>query len=262
MACCKDAAEFFPQMMKTMRWSEGETVLDFGCGNGNSTCKYILPEVQSRNGKLYGIDRAQNHVDQAKEKYPDGNWICGDFMDESALNGIKFDKIFSMHVLNYFTDLDHIRKGLTRHLDLLKPGGQIGSVILTANTMVFQVCKSVAEKHKELLKNTAMTDWTKFEEGKGEETFTRIFEGAGFAVKDLRLLSGREFTIENLDCFLDHMLSFNPFLNEGSVVDDLKDTLKKEHRKALTDAVGAAEDANSIACKYEIVYVVAEKPEQ
>ncbi|CAL8124487.1 unnamed protein product [Orchesella dallaii] len=204
MACCKDAAEFFPQMMKNMRWSEGETVLDFGCGNGGSTCKYILPEVQSHNGKF---------------------------------------------------------KGLSRHLELLKPGGQIGSVLLTSNTMVFQACRAVAEKRKEHMVNVGMADWTKFEEGKGEETFNRIFKDAGFIVKDLRLLSGREFTIENLDHFKNHMCGFNPFLKK-EVSDDLKETLKEEHKQAMLDLVGAANDANTIDCKYEIVYVVAEKPAQ
>ncbi|CAL8124491.1 unnamed protein product [Orchesella dallaii] len=248
MACCKDAAESFPQMMKNMRWSEGEAVLDFGCGNGGSTCKYILPEFQ-------------NHLDQAKEKCPEVNWVNGDFMDKSVLNGVKFDKIFSMYVLNYFTDLEDINKGLSRHLKLLKPGGQIGSVLLTSNTMVFQACRAVAEKRKEHMVNVGMADWTKFEEGKGEDTFNRIFKDAGFIVKDLRLLSGREFTIENLDNFKNHMCGFNPFLKK-EVSDDLKETLKEEHKQAMLDLVGAANDANTMDCKYEIVYVVAEKPAQ
>ncbi|CAL8124510.1 unnamed protein product [Orchesella dallaii] len=260
MACQQDAEEFFPQMMKTMRWSEGEAVLDFGCGGGGSTCKYILPEVESRNGIVYGIEMSEELVSQAKERSSAVNWIGGDIMDESSFNGIKFDKIFSMHVLNYFTDVEDIKKGLTRHHQLLKPGGQIGCVSLTANTMMWEACKAVAEKRKELLSNApARCDWTKYENGKGEETFTRLLEGCGFRVIDLRVVVNREFTIQNLNGFKDHMIGFNPYIKD--VPEDLKETIKDEHRRELINLTGAAEDANKVTLRYEILYIVAEKME-
>ncbi|CAL8124504.1 unnamed protein product [Orchesella dallaii] len=126
----------------------------------------------------YGIEMSEELVKQAKERSSEVTWICGDIMDESSFNGTKFDKIFSMHVL---------KKGLlARHHQLLKPGGQIGCVSLTANTMMWEACKAVAEKRKELLSNApARSDWTKYENGKGEETFTRLLEGCGFRVNDL-----------------------------------------------------------------------------
>jgi SAM-dependent methyltransferase len=74
--------------------------LDFGCGNGvfSEVLKKALPGWE-----IFGCDISENAIVNAKNRCPDCTFFVSD--DEQSVD-IKFDLIFSHHVLEHVYDID------------------------------------------------------------------------------------------------------------------------------------------------------------
>ena len=92
-----------------------QTIIDIGCGPGNSskTLADRWPDA-----RLVGIDSSQSMIDQAKRDYPQHEWTLADAATFST--DTKFDIVFSNAAIQWIPD--HVRL-LTRFCALLSEQG-------------------------------------------------------------------------------------------------------------------------------------------
>ncbi len=94
-----------------------KTVLDIGCGPGNSTA--VLRE-RFPNAKIIGIDNAPDMIEKAKESYPEMSFLCIDADEYIATVGEKFDVVFSNACMQWLPDHKAL---LPKWMGLVKKGG-------------------------------------------------------------------------------------------------------------------------------------------
>lgn len=104
------------EFLKYFTPKKGFKVIDFGCGTGSFTAKFLNYGLE-----LYGIDISQNCINYAKKKYPDISFDVGD-IEHTAYLDESFDIIFLSGVLHHFTDFSNVLKECYR---VLKKGGII-----------------------------------------------------------------------------------------------------------------------------------------
>jgi trans-aconitate 2-methyltransferase len=93
------------------------TVIDLGCGPGNST--QVLRRRWPR-ARVCGLDSSAEMIASARQAYPDQEWILAGIEDWSA--GVPYDVVFSNAALQWLRD--HV--ALTRHLFAqVAPGGAL-----------------------------------------------------------------------------------------------------------------------------------------
>jgi trans-aconitate 2-methyltransferase len=93
------------------------TVIDLGCGPGNST--QVLRQ-RWPSARVCGLDSSPEMIASAKQSYPDQEWILAGIADWSA--GAPYDVVFSNAALQWVRD--HV--ALTRHLFAqVAPGGAL-----------------------------------------------------------------------------------------------------------------------------------------
>lgn len=115
--------------IKNLKLPEFGTVLDFGCGNGIFTdiLKTALPKWQ-----IYGCDISEKAVENAQKTYPE----CKFFLyNDSALKSVKFDFIFSHHVLEHVYNLEIVLNELN---DLTKKSAICFHVLPCGNSGSFE----------------------------------------------------------------------------------------------------------------------------
>ena len=81
--------------------SNPETVIDIGCGPGNST--QIIHRRWS-NADIVGLDSSQKMIEKAREDYPSQKWMVGDASDLDTNQ--KYDIVFSNATLQWIPDHD------------------------------------------------------------------------------------------------------------------------------------------------------------
>ena len=94
-----------------------KTVLDIGCGPGNSTA--VLRE-RFPNATIIGIDNAPDMIAKAKEAYPDMTFFCMDADEYIATTDEQFDVVFSNACMQWLPD--H-KAFLPKWMELVKDGG-------------------------------------------------------------------------------------------------------------------------------------------
>src|SRR5262244_619226 len=72
----------------------GERILDLGCGTG-----VVAAEIASRGAEVFGIDRSEEMVAQAKSKFPALKFDVGN-ATQLKFDG-EFDAVFSNAVLHW-----------------------------------------------------------------------------------------------------------------------------------------------------------------
>ncbi len=114
-----------------------KTILDLGCGPGNST--QVL-RLRWPRAEITGLDSSSEMIEEAKRSYPEGTWRVG---DASRLEGGKrYDILFSNAVLQWIPD----HRSLVPHLfSLVKPGGAMGvQVPANSNSRLHRTLLSVS----------------------------------------------------------------------------------------------------------------------
>ncbi|HRJ30861.1 MAG TPA: class I SAM-dependent methyltransferase [Cyclobacteriaceae bacterium] len=89
-------------LKKIAQLSDKGVALDFGCGKGDFTIllKQLLP-----GWRVVGLDISAVAIQKARELYPQLEFHL---LNEFQPDNLKFDLIFSHHVLEYVPDLDYV----------------------------------------------------------------------------------------------------------------------------------------------------------
>ncbi|XP_078585214.1 juvenile hormone acid O-methyltransferase-like [Branchiostoma floridae x Branchiostoma japonicum] len=134
-------------LQQYMKWEEGDTVLDAGCGTGE-ICKYISkqPGVAS----VLGFDVSPDFVSYASQHNSAANILyhVADISDASTIKPEwqgAFSKVISFFVLHWVKDKTAALKALH---SCLKPGGEILLILGTDENKSIQTKLKMAEHHK------------------------------------------------------------------------------------------------------------------
>lgn len=99
-----------PVMVGNMSWKPFESILDYGCGAGSVSSRFLYPLAEKYSSAITGVDVSPEMIEFANEKYPHtlATFIVGDIMTEDQfkwpLLNVKFDKILCVHVLHFIQD--------------------------------------------------------------------------------------------------------------------------------------------------------------
>lgn len=111
----KMEAEVVSTLIKKHKSSDGNSLLDLGCG----TAKHLqyLTEYECT-----GVDLSEELLEIAKENVPHARFICADM--RSFDTGEKYDVIISLFSsIGYMTSIEDLRKMILKSFMHLKTGG-------------------------------------------------------------------------------------------------------------------------------------------
>ena len=94
-----------------------QDIIDIGCGPGNST--RVLRERWPK-ARIVGLDRSEAMLEEAREGYPQGEWVRGDASDLEKGRG--YDVVFSNAVIQWVPD--H-RRLIPSMMAMVKEGGAL-----------------------------------------------------------------------------------------------------------------------------------------
>jgi trans-aconitate methyltransferase len=121
------------EVIKSLPLPKTGIALDFGCGNGVFTniLRQALP-----NWEIYGCDLSENSINNAKNRFPDCNFFVSD--NEQTFD-LKFDFLFSHHVLEHVFD---IKQAIKEVCNYLKPISFAMLIVPCGNTdsLEYKVC--------------------------------------------------------------------------------------------------------------------------
>lgn len=89
------------------------TILDLGCGPGNST-KYLLNSFKK--ARIVGFDSDDNMLEKARKECPNCEFIKGFAPDDLDTLGQTFDLIFSNACIHWIADQKRLIDKVSRHL--------------------------------------------------------------------------------------------------------------------------------------------------
>ena len=172
------------ELMRKLRLTGSEDVLDLGCGDGKVTAE-IAGKVGR--GSVVGVDSSSAMIELAKRQYPDTKYDNLSFvvMDASDLSfAERFDIAFSNAALHWIENHRPVVEGVYRSL---RPGGRI----------LFQMGgKGNANGIERVLKQVAgRRGWCSFFDDfqrpygfLGTEEYERLLVDAGFIAKRIELI--------------------------------------------------------------------------
>jgi trans-aconitate methyltransferase len=97
-----------------LRPSEGERILDLGCGTGTLTA-----EIARRGALVTGVDSSRDMIEAAREKYSELRFEVAD--GQELAYRAEFDAVFSNAALHWMLRADDVVSGVER---ALRPGGR------------------------------------------------------------------------------------------------------------------------------------------
>jgi trans-aconitate 2-methyltransferase len=131
-----------------IRVDSAESILDVGCGPGNST--QVL-RLRWPHAEITGLDASGEMIERARESYPQGKWIVG---DASKLDrGQGYDIVFSNAALQWIRDHNTL---IPRLFSLVRRNGAM-AVQVPAN--------SRSPLHLALLSVSRKPEWHRFTAG-------------------------------------------------------------------------------------------------
>ncbi|MBN2566368.1 MAG: methyltransferase domain-containing protein [Candidatus Eisenbacteria bacterium] len=86
-------------LVSNIRVAEPRTVIDLGCGPGNST--QVLRSRWPR-ARVVGLDSSAEMIAAARDNHPDQEWVVGDIAQSSGDS--RFDVVFSNAALQWLDD--------------------------------------------------------------------------------------------------------------------------------------------------------------
>jgi len=259
-AAARDAARFTPRLVAEVGWKSNELVLDYGCGAGSTGYNFILPSVQKHDSNLYSVDISDKMVEFARKEYssPRITYGVGDILGEFPFDNMKFDKIFSIYVLHFVKDF---RGALKRFYEILKPGGTLGFTVL-GQSRIFQALHDIGarEKWRDVMKGYEkyVPEWVEKKQNVNQCFKAALLE-TGFQVQKLEL-HNQAWTYDNVDFLVEFYMSLNPYVRNLSenqlqeMKEDYKDMIQNQWK-------GVNSDGTMKEGKYELLYVIVNKPE-
>ena len=108
--------EMVEKLIRLLQVDKNSHLLDLGCGTGNYTA-----ELQKVAKIVMGIDISKGMIEQAKTKFPQIEFICGDVGD-LPFDSETFDGAFAIQVLHHVKDKETFLKEAYR---VLHKGGHM-----------------------------------------------------------------------------------------------------------------------------------------
>ena len=108
------------QAIDSLGLAPGMSVLDAGCGTGDSVC-WLYDEVKSE-GLVVGMDLASAHAVAARAKAPAGALILQADLLKVPLRPASFDLVWCVNTINHLSDP---LAGLSALARLLRDGGRV-----------------------------------------------------------------------------------------------------------------------------------------
>lgn len=129
-------SKFGNSLVEMLAPSKGEHILDLGCGTGDLAKRLFDEGIQ-----VVGIDKSNNMITQAKEKYPEISFQVQDATELNYTN--KFDAVFSNATLHWIKSPKQALQGIYKSL---KQGGRFvaefggkGNVQAITDAMIHQL---------------------------------------------------------------------------------------------------------------------------
>jgi ubiquinone/menaquinone biosynthesis C-methylase UbiE len=185
---------------------EGDTVLDYGCGNGR-----LLDLLDFKDIHYWGIDVSQKLIEFAKNSYGSENkqFLKIDPSQTSlALENNFFNTIYSIAVFHHFPSKQY-RLDMARELYAkTKEGGRI--IVTVWNLWQRNYIKNILHNWKQKMKGESEMDWhdckISFTDNQGKRfdrfhhAFTKrelknLFQKAGFVIERCEIIDGRNILL-------------------------------------------------------------------
>ncbi|MCT1905017.1 class I SAM-dependent methyltransferase [Oceanobacillus sojae] len=129
-------SKFGSHLLELLSPVEGEQILDVGCGTGD-----LANKIYQYGTYVTGVDKSENMVQQANNKYPDITFMAKDVLELEYKN--TFDAVFSNATLHWVKQPE---EALQHIYNSLKPGGRFvaefggkDNVQIITNEMIHQV---------------------------------------------------------------------------------------------------------------------------
>lgn len=97
--------------------SNGDTVLDLGCGNGR-----LIKVLKKYKIKYFGLDISEKLIEIAKKQYPKYKFEVGDILSLPYSDNF-FDKVFAIRIFHHIPSEDFRLQALKEIKRVLKPKG-------------------------------------------------------------------------------------------------------------------------------------------
>jgi len=110
-------------ILNTVGFKDGASVLDVGCGTG-VLVPYVL-ELIGTNGRIVGLDYSENMLLIAREKFPKGNYPNVDFVLGDILTYETDDKFAVVICYSSFPHFPDKAGSIKKMAKLLKPRGKL-----------------------------------------------------------------------------------------------------------------------------------------
>ncbi|MFD1067537.1 class I SAM-dependent methyltransferase [Oceanobacillus locisalsi] len=107
-------SKFGSDLLELLSPSEGERILDVGCGTGD-----LANKIYQQGANVIGVDKSENMVHQANQKYPGLTFMARDVLELGYSN--DFDAVFSNATLHW---IKKPKDALQHIYNSLKPGGR------------------------------------------------------------------------------------------------------------------------------------------
>jgi SAM-dependent methyltransferase len=108
--------EMVAKLVRLLHVDKNSALLDLGCGTGNYTAA-----MQQKAKSVFGIDLSKGMIEQAKAKFPEIEFICGDVSD-LPFDSETFNGVFAIQVLHHVKNKEIFLKEAHR---VLRKGGHI-----------------------------------------------------------------------------------------------------------------------------------------
>lgn len=152
--------EIMQAIEKQVSSKKAPQVLDMGFGTGKLTQR-----LAQLGAEIVGVDFSEKMIEIAKEKIPQGLFICHDFSGgvPEQVKKMSFDFIISTYAIHHLTAIQK-QKLLTQLVKLLKEGGEIilGDVLFESRTSMEECRQHFLQDWDEdeiYLVQEEMTDW-------------------------------------------------------------------------------------------------------